>query len=196
MEEEDGIQVDCYRDKEGSVMVELQTVPIVQIRPNGEIKLSTGGYWDDDTVCGMHKALSSIGFKIVYQGDPGNCPIVYQGDPADGRWSLLEGAKLHAFEDLLVIGANGARTASRARAVLAKLNPKEAQALPQRRPNPNTAKAAAQPLPATANTAQVTALRGLPQMGIAAGQAGGEVAWGAGAGVVAKGGYGPARYGR
>lgn len=106
---EDDHQCTCLIDDEtGNVVVELEGTPIVTISQAGDVLLDTAGWYTDETVAGMNRALKCIQMKVTAKGDV-----------AAGTWFVEYRGKMQRFEDGIRIPAKGTSTASRALAVLA-----------------------------------------------------------------------------
>ncbi|KAG1656320.1 hypothetical protein FOA52_006651 [Chlamydomonas sp. UWO 241] len=104
--DEEITDLDCILDDaSGGIVVTLQGTPIVSVTAQGAVTLSTGGWWVNETVAGMNRALQPINMKVVVEGDP-----------EDGNWTLRDGAKLQRFGDDMTLPPRG-QSSARAMAI-------------------------------------------------------------------------------
>lgn len=95
-------------DKLGTVTVTLEGTPIVIITAPGEVTLSTGGWWTQDTLDAMNRVLKHI-----------HVTVTAQGDPEDGNWAVSYRGGMQRFRDNFKLAAIGPLADRRATMVLA-----------------------------------------------------------------------------
>lgn len=93
----------------GEVTLRCVATDIVRIRPNGEIILTTGGYYTATTLNCMNDLLCAI-----------DCEIVYSGRVTAGHWTVVDNhGNSFPYSDHVVVPATDPRDAQRGRIAMA-----------------------------------------------------------------------------
>ncbi|GBF99356.1 hypothetical protein Rsub_12160 [Raphidocelis subcapitata] len=93
----------------GEVVLRCVDTDIVRIRPNGEVVLTTGGFFTATTLNCMNDVLSAI-----------DCEITHAGAVGARRWTVTDNhGAAHAYADNMVVPASDPRDAQRGRVAMA-----------------------------------------------------------------------------
>ena len=108
-EPEEDEMCECEMDRSGNVVVTLQDTPIVTITPTGEVTISTGGWWTQETLDAMNRVLKYISVSIK----------VASGSVEEGNWAVIYRGQMKRFEDDHKIFPVGPQSDKRGALVLA-----------------------------------------------------------------------------
>lgn len=82
----------CYLNNEGNVAITLDGTDVVQIAPNGDVKIHLSGKRDDELIESLNYTLSPIGVKLTKKGE---------------ELSVSDGRALVRYHDGIVLGGKG-----------------------------------------------------------------------------------------